>query len=257
MYRTAGGVLALLLAGTVLASAARPPDEPAPVKQYQALVKEFQDATQAWSKGYQAAKTPEERRKLAADYPRPDKFAPKFLKLAEKHPKDPVALDALVWVVTNAGPGQPGSPAAKAVTLLGRDHIRSDKLGPVCGRLAYAADPESEKFLRAVLDKNPHKDVQGPACLALGQVVKSRARQDKELAKEAEGLFERAAKEYGDVKLGRTTVGERARGELFEIRHLAIGMVVPDILGTDADGKKFKLSDYRGKVVLIDFWGNW
>ena len=28
----------------------------------------------------------------------------------------------------------------------------------------------------------------------------------------------------------------------------------PDIVGTDQDGKEFKLSDYRGKVVLLDFW---
>ena len=31
----------------------------------------------------------------------------------------------------------------------------------------------------------------------------------------------------------------------------------PDINGQDVDGRKFKLSDYRGKVVLIDFWGDW
>jgi cytochrome oxidase Cu insertion factor (SCO1/SenC/PrrC family) len=27
-----------------------------------------------------------------------------------------------------------------------------------------------------------------------------------------------------------------------------------DIVGVDADGEKFHLSDYRGKVVLLDFW---
>jgi thiol-disulfide isomerase/thioredoxin len=32
---------------------------------------------------------------------------------------------------------------------------------------------------------------------------------------------------------------------------------VPDIEGEDLDGKAFKLSDYRGKVVLLAFWGNW
>lgn len=35
------------------------------------------------------------------------------------------------------------------------------------------------------------------------------------------------------------------------------GNVAKEIEGEDIDGKKFKLSDYRGKVVLLDFWGNW
>ena len=59
---------------------------------------------------------------------------------------------------------------------------------------------------------------------------------------------------------GRTALrrlAKLAEGELFEVRHLGIGMAAPDIAGEDADSQKFKLSDYRGKVVLLDFWGNW
>ena len=37
----------------------------------------------------------------------------------------------------------------------------------------------------------------------------------------------------------------------------AVGKPAPEIAGEDIDGKKFKLSDYKGKVVLLDFWGNW
>lgn len=36
-----------------------------------------------------------------------------------------------------------------------------------------------------------------------------------------------------------------------------VGKPAPDIEGEDVDGVPFKLSDYRGKVVLIDFWGHW
>ena len=36
-----------------------------------------------------------------------------------------------------------------------------------------------------------------------------------------------------------------------------VGQLAPDILGQDVDGKEFKLSDYRGKIVVLDFWGFW
>ena len=36
-----------------------------------------------------------------------------------------------------------------------------------------------------------------------------------------------------------------------------IGDIAPDIEGPDLDGATFKLSDYRGKVVVLDFWGDW
>lgn len=36
-----------------------------------------------------------------------------------------------------------------------------------------------------------------------------------------------------------------------------VGKLAPEIVGEDIDGKPMKLSDYRGKVVMLDFWGNW
>ena len=79
----------------------------------------------------------------------------------------------------------------------------------------------------------------------------------EQMEADAEKQLETAANEYADVALGRTTVGELARGELFELRYLSIGKAAPEIEGEDLDGKPFKLSDYRGKVVVLDFWGNW
>lgn len=38
---------------------------------------------------------------------------------------------------------------------------------------------------------------------------------------------------------------------------LEIGKVAPDIEGTDLDAVPFKVSDYRGQVVVLDFWGDW
>ena len=52
-------------------------------------------------------------------------------------------------------------------------------------------------------------------------------------------------------------IAEMAEGQLFEHRNLSIGNTAPDIVGEDTNGEKFKLSDYRGKVVLLDFWAHW
>lgn len=30
-----------------------------------------------------------------------------------------------------------------------------------------------------------------------------------------------------------------------------------EISGEDIDGEEFSLSDYEGKVVMLDFWGDW
>lgn len=53
------------------------------------------------------------------------------------------------------------------------------------------------------------------------------------------------------------TVAEAGKVELFELRNLRVGKPAPEIEGEDLDGVKFKLSDYKGKVVVLDFWGDW
>ena len=37
----------------------------------------------------------------------------------------------------------------------------------------------------------------------------------------------------------------------------AVGTFAPEIEGEDLDGRALKLSDLRGKVVLLAFWGDW
>ena len=49
----------------------------------------------------------------------------------------------------------------------------------------------------------------------------------------------------------------RAEGKIFAAENLQIGMEVPDIVGKDVDGNDLKLSDHRGKVAVINFWGFW
>ena len=80
----------------------------------------------------------------------------------------------------------------------------------------------------------------------------------EKVQKESEQFYDRVVEKYADVKASfRGTIGDQAKNELFEMRFLSKGKAAPDIEGEDLDGKEFKLSDYKGKVVLIDFWGNW
>jgi len=53
------------------------------------------------------------------------------------------------------------------------------------------------------------------------------------------------------------TYGDMAVAMSFELNNIIPGKLAPEIDGTDADSKRFRLSDYRGKVVLLTFTANW
>lgn len=268
-----------------------------PTEEFQALAKQFN----AEGFALRQATTDEQRLAVAE---RANKLTLALLDLAEKNPQESVALDALVQVVLQEiwlenNTHHPGfgkdSPEVRAIALLVRDHIRSDKIADATRRVQYGFRPECEAFLRAVLEKNPHREIQGLACLRLGQFLNARlqrldvlneqpemtrryeglfgrdylatlkGRDRAEARREVEGIFERAAKEFGEVKLpyGSQMVGEKAQSELYEIRHLAVGQPAPQIEGEDQDGKPLALRDYRekgdsrGKVVLLYFWSEY
>ena len=288
MYRMLGGILVLVLGLSVAAAEDEGADKPAkPAEQYKTLLKIYQEAS-----GGGAASDEERMKFVGRVYKLRYALALRFLELAENNPQDPIAVDALiqaVWQVNNIPwPVElvgTDSAGARALALLQRDHVRSEKLGPVCQRISVGFCQEYETFLRTVLAMNPHKPVQASACLGLAHFLNNRLqridlvkeqpelareftglfgkeyldelkRQDRSRAnQEAEALFEQAVAKYGDVDiLGVGTVGEKAEAALFEIRHLAVGKEAPDIEGQDQDGERFRLSDYRGKVVLLDFW---
>jgi thiol-disulfide isomerase/thioredoxin len=55
----------------------------------------------------------------------------------------------------------------------------------------------------------------------------------------------------------RTFVLREHPPEDYRIIDYAPGAVLPDFSFTDMDGQPRKLSDFRGKHVLLDFWGTW
>lgn len=371
MIRRRGSLLLLLLAWPAAWADDKPKDKPPTAKeQYAALQKEFNTAQQAFLTKLRAVKTPEDQQKLMKDgSPELEKVFARFNDLADKNPKDPVAIDALTLVLTGSFGRTTGPAQGKAVELLRRDHVASPKVGALVQRLGMSYDGANDELLKTILAKNPDKSVQAETCLALAQGLRQRAELAKRVAADpdlrkqieqalgketteslkkvdvaklegeaearmkefadkhvgqlkaerltslcqqlsyssdkgseallrtlekhekkdiqamaclgvaqvlkaradevgakdpkaaekllaqAEEQFNRAVEKYADVKLPfRGTVGDKAKGVLYEIRHLAVGKPAPVVEGEDQDGKKFTLADYKGKVVFLDFW---
>ena len=271
---------------TVVATVAQPPDNP--TAQYRALLREWSAASGSFRKA-----TTDQQRNESVE--RQSKYAPKFLDLAEMHRDEPVALLALKQAIQTINSADSAAMNAwemnesvfptrsedkaleRALAMVLRDHLKSDKLGPICDRMRYGYRLEYESCLATILDKSPHKEVRAIACLSLAQFLNDhlrmldlaadrpdlvkrydtlfgkdflrdlRQRGRAKLVKRIESLFERAKKFGGKV-------AEKAKSELYDLRHLAVGKTAPDIVGQDQDGTAFKLSDYRGMVVLLYFW---
>jgi peroxiredoxin len=73
------------------------------------------------------------------------------------------------------------------------------------------------------------------------------------------GRLQEAKTTFADVikESPYSDLGKRAKGFLFEIDHLQIGLVAPDFEATTVDGKRVSLKSLRGKSVLLNFWATW
>lgn len=293
MTRTAGGILVLLAFAPALLSPDKPEKSATPAEQYKAILAVFKEAVADSDKALASAKTPEQRQKIHSELDAKIKSTTvRAMELAEKAPNDPIALNALFWVdaKTPLPDKDPDSPRLKALKILARDYAGNDKIdGIINDRRLYDWNDATVKLLREVMEKNPKREIQGKACLMLAQQADARLQMAEDfkdnpdpakrsesffgkktveellkadpdkLRKEAQTHYERLAKDYGDLPASQGgTMGKLAEVKLDTLRHsIVIGKPAPEIEGEDIDGKKFKLSDYRGKVVLLDFWGNW
>src|SRR5262249_43763977 len=174
MSRIVGGLLAFALGLPPFATEVRAQDRPsAPSEQYKAILKDSQDRYNAAHKEFVASapkggEPSDEQRMTFVGRAYRIKYhqAPKLEELAATNPKDPIALDALIEAVWQVN-GAPwpvemvgrDDARPRAFALLQRDHLRSDRLGPLCERISYGLCAEYETFLRAVLEKNPHSEV--------------------------------------------------------------------------------------------------
>jgi RNA polymerase sigma factor (sigma-70 family) len=274
------------------APAAGAAESAAPNAEYLSLLDEYESARRNADQALFKGQTDDDRRKAFVESGRLDwSYAPRFLEIARKYPGDPaVAIDALAALVT----GRFTPPEAEqAADILIRDHLKHDRMIPVYRELGVslaAWSKAGERLLRAAAENGPTPDARGQACLSLAKMLLHRAwfirtllgpapdplmqleevaragghepakrsYEDPEaLSKEAAAFFDRVVKNYAAIKGKSAPLGEVAADGLFKLRELAVGRPAPEIDGVDVDGKRFRLSDYRGKVVAVSFSGNW
>jgi len=278
----AGIALALLLLGPAQAPQAQKPADSPRAARLAAITSELEAATAAFRAAVAAAKTDAERQAIQG--PDPSAYAPRVWEIVREEPRDATALEALAWLV-----GESGSSVDRdqALAAIARDHLESKDLGDLCMKLGENQQIGPE-LLELVASSNPDRNVRGTAHFALGRHQLESAKtarklrgpedaglegfkrwlgQDRAgtlsradpatLEADATATFDRVVREYGDVRYRTGTLGDRAQAELRELRDLTVGKAAPEISGEDLDGVAFRLSDYRGKVVLLDFWGNW
>jgi hypothetical protein len=160
------------------------------------------------------------------------------------------------------------------VRLVLERHRDNPKMGQLCFDLrGRSRESWAERIIGATAERHPLPGVRGQALYALAEYNRCRAlpvagnpRPDPA---DAERWLAQAERDYTEVVRnssefrtpdGKAKLGDLATAELARLRNLpnlVAGKPAPTISGEDLDGKPFTLSDYAGKVVVLDFWGHW
>jgi len=196
-----------------------------------------------------------------------DRRNPKALSNAFALAKENLKLEVSWQVLVNAATRSRDAKIRKdAKELLMKDFMHHDAMSLYCRALARSYDGRALGELRMIMLRSNMGKVRRSAAFSLaGQLARQcdmrrdfSAEKKKMMTEEALGLYKAlktdpALLNNPEAKRFLATID----GRIFTLEKLSIGCVAPEIEGKDQDGKVFKLSDYRGKVTLVDFWGIW
>ncbi len=187
-------------------------------------------------------------------------------KVVKRHPEDPAALDGILLLT-----GDMRWTLDDELTRLALKQKADPRMGRLCFNLMYrGGEPWAESIVEAVAESNPSREVKAQAVFCLGrQSYESAFPYGRTVPEEVKApnvekarRFFREAAKFEDVKTpdGKATIGLKATHELRRLDNLPnlkVGGIAPEIDATDLEGSRIRLSDHRGKVVLVVFWGSW
>jgi TolA-binding protein len=224
-----------------------------PAAELKKLQEEYKAAYAEYYRPLQEAKTIEERKGVKLDPEKnPSKlFQPRAIELAMKASGTETGAQAHLWAVQLAQAGGLRDAAMDSIRTLVTEYSSSPLLGRLAQSLEYGDRMYGQEFATEMVEaiRDTAKDPGAKAGALLVLASWSLKRKETDAARE---MLQRIVKEFPD-----TPAAKRADGMMFEADKLQIGMVAPDFEATDEKGQKFKLSDFRGKVTVIDFWGLW
>ena len=108
------------------------------------------------------------------------------------------------------------------------------------------ASNEVKLILRSFISKKPNSYI---SLLALNELANPESSVEISILV---SLYNNLSEE-----MKKTDLGEYLGNQILKESRTAIGAVAPDFTQNDPNGKPIKLSDFRGKYVLIDFWASW
>lgn len=237
-----------IAAGTVVVTGAEAPaaDKAVAAKPtLEELRADFVKSVDEFMAKYRAAETDEERRALRGEYPQPAGTIERMMPLIVEQGDDPAVLEHVEWVIT-ASRGE----IPEGVTEIVMKHKESKEIAGILLLTGYDRSGALTELVEWAREGSAHQEVRGVAAYAMSQ----KPELDEEEKVEA---LKFAVENAGEIEVRGRKIAELAAGALFEAENLGIGKVAGEIEGVDQDGVSFKLSDYRGKVVVLDFWGDW
>ncbi len=194
------------------------------------------------------------------------KAADEVTALIKRHPDDPGALDGILLLT-----GDMRWTLDDELLALALKHKDDPRMGQLCFNLMdRGMEPWALSIVEAVAESNPSREVRAQAVFCRGrQHYESAFPYGETLSEEvraprvtkARKYFTEAA-QFEEVKTpdGKSTIGLKARHELNRLDNLPnlkVGGTAPEIDAATLDGTRIRLSDHRGKVVLVVFWGSW